>query len=162
MRRLCTIIVFAALSLSLSLSLSWGMATAADGPARATPCPLKGDFKTLPAGIDLESANRLWCWMKHEVDAPLDLPPPPVFVGPLRSDTYSVFMFPTPRAPGNVLSIEISTSMMRYEDPLFVLWALRHELAHALLRSARSGSRGGPSIRPLRRQCSIATRSSVA
>jgi len=41
-------------------------------------------------------------------------------------------MFPTQDAPGDVLSIEIATSVMRYEDPLFVLWALGHELAHAL------------------------------
>jgi len=124
MRRLFTSFLLATLSF---------IATAvADPSERASSCPHEGNFKTLPAGIDLESANRLWCWMKREVNAPLELPPPPVFVGPLRRDKYSVFMFPTQAIPDDVFSIEIATNTMRYEDPLFVLWALGHELAHAL------------------------------
>ena len=86
----------------------------------------------LPAGMDVDSANRVWCWMKHQVHAPLGLPPPPVFVGPLQLNKYSVFMFPTPEAPDDVFSIEIALDTVQYEDPLFVLWALGHELAHGL------------------------------
>lgn len=106
---------------------------AADGVSkRPLPCPAAGDFQQLPAGLDLESANRVWCWMKQEVRAPLDLAPPPVLVGPLPLTKFSVFVFPTPEAPGNEFSIEIATTTMRHEDPLFVLWALAHELAHSL------------------------------
>lgn len=120
------------LTLALLIILAFPASVRADVSERAAPCPAEGDFKTLPVGIDLESANRLWCWMKREVKAPLDLAPPPVFVGPLRPDKYSVFVFPTRYSPDNVLSIELATTMMRYDDSLFVLWALGHELAHAL------------------------------
>lgn len=119
-------------TLALLAALTFPSTVTADVSMRAPACPLEGNFKVLPSGIDRESADRLWCWMKHEVRAPLDLSPPPVFVGPLRRDKYSVFIFPTRQAPENMLSIEIAASLMRYEDPLFVLWALGHELTHAL------------------------------
>lgn len=95
-------------------------------------CPVNGDFESLPAGIDLYSANRVWCWLKQQVNAPMGLPPPPVLVGPLRSDRYSAFIFPTPATPNDVFSIEIASHTVQYEDPLFVVWALAHELAHSL------------------------------
>jgi hypothetical protein len=104
----------------------------AESSRRASPCPTAGDFATLPAGIDLYTANRVWCWMKQQVDAPLALPPPPVFVGALPSNKYSVFVFPTREAPDAAFSIEISLDTVQYEDPLFVVWALGHELAHSL------------------------------
>ncbi|MFN2164112.1 MAG: hypothetical protein ACK2UN_18740 [Candidatus Promineifilaceae bacterium] len=124
MKRFTEILLAAALSLST--------AAEADSARRSSPCPDEGAFTTLPAGIDRDSANRIWCWMKQEVNAPLDLAPPPVFVGPLPRNRYSVFVFPTPSAPNDVFSIEIGSNTMRYEDPLFVLWALGHELAHAV------------------------------
>lgn len=124
MLRLTEIVLLAALTV-----LATNEAGSAD---RSSPCPDAGNFRTLPAGIDLESANRIWCWMKQEVNAPLDLPPPPVLVGPLPWNKYSVFMFPTQKAPDDVFSIEIGSDTVEYEDPLFVLWALGHELAHAL------------------------------
>ena len=70
--------------------------------------------------------------MKQQVNAPLGLPPPPVFVGALRSNKYSVFVFPTSEAPDDLFSIEIAWETVQYEDPLFVVWALGHELAHSL------------------------------
>lgn len=70
--------------------------------------------------------------MKQQVDAPLGLPPPPVFVGALPWNKYSVFMFPTSEAPDDLFSIEIAWETVQYEDPLFVVWALGHELAHSL------------------------------
>lgn len=124
MHRLTKIFVFVSLTLLTT--------AAAEGATRSSPCPHEGNFKTLPAGIDVESANRIWCWMKREVNAPLDLSPPPVFVGPLPWNKYSVFVFPTSRAPYAALSIEIGSDTVQHEDPLFVLWALGHELAHAL------------------------------
>ena len=105
---------------------------AAQPSGRVSPCPAEGDFQTLPAGIDVDSANRVWCWMKQQVHAPLALPPPPVFVGALRSNKYSVFVFPTLAAPDDPFSVEIASDTVQYEDPLFVLWALGHELAHGL------------------------------
>lgn len=107
-------------------------ATAGDSSRRVSPCPVEGDFQALPSGIDLDSANRVWCWMKQQVHAPLGLALPPVFVGALPSTKYSVFVFPTPEIPDDLLSIEIASTTMRYEDPLFVLWALGHKLAHSL------------------------------
>jgi len=107
-------------------------ATAVDSSRRVSPCPVDGDFQALPSGIDVDSANRLWCRMKQQVHAPLGLAPPPVFVGALPSNKYSAFVFPTPEAPDDLLSIEIASTTMQYEDSLFVLWALGHELAHSL------------------------------
>lgn len=125
MQRLAEIFLLVALSLLTTTA----EAASADRPSS---CPSEGDFTTLPAGIDLESANRIWCWMKQEVGAPLDLSPPPVLVGPLPWNKYSVFVFPTQKAPDDVFSIEIGSDTVEYEDPLFVLWALGHELAHVL------------------------------
>lgn len=107
-------------------------AHAEDVSKRALPCPLAGDFPALPSGLDIESANRVWCWMKKQVGAPLDLAPPPVLVGPLPLTKFSVFVFPTEAAPDEPFAIEIAANTMRYEDSLFVLWALAHELAHSL------------------------------
>jgi hypothetical protein len=123
MRFLLTAVLLAAASFLIAASKP---------PDRLSHCPPEGDFKSLPAGIDLYSANRVWCWMKQQVNAPLGLPPPPVLVGPLRSDRYSAFIFPTPGAPDDQFSIEIASDTVQYEDPLFVVWALAHELAHSL------------------------------
>lgn len=97
-----------------------------------TPCPAEGSFTTLPTGIDLDGANRVWCWLKQQVGAPLELPPPRVFVGNLPSNKYSVFVFPTVEAPDSPFSIEIAWNTLKYDDHIFVLWALGHELAHSL------------------------------
>ena len=107
-------------------------AVAAAPSAHMSPCPPEGDFQMLPAGMDVDSANRVWCWMKHQVHAPQGLPPPPVLVGPLQLNKYSVFMFPTPEAPGNVFSIEIALDTVQYEDPssYFGPWVMNW--AHAL------------------------------
>jgi len=70
--------------------------------------------------------------MKQQVDAPLDLPPPPALVGPLRSNKYSAFVFPTPETADDPFSIEISSDTVQYENSLFVVWALAHEVAHSL------------------------------
>ncbi len=112
---------------------------AAEPSRRVSFCPAEGDFKTLPAGIDVDVANRLWCWMKQQVGAPVALPPPPVFVGALGSNKYSVFVFPTPEAPDVPVSIEIASDTVQYEDPIFVLWALGHELAHGLFTLRKFG-----------------------
>lgn len=121
--------------LATTMLLAFALGTPAlaeDSPKRASPCPLEGDFQTLPSGLDVDSANRVWCWMKQQVHAPLDLAPPPVLVGALPLTKFSVFVFPTPKTPDAPFSIEIAANTVRYEDPLFVLWALAHELAHSL------------------------------
>jgi hypothetical protein len=94
----------------VSALVFFGTAVAAAPSAHISPCLPEGDFQMLPAGMDVDSANRVLCWMKHQVHAPLGLPPPPVFVGPLQLNKYSVFMFPTPEAPDDVFSIEIAPS----------------------------------------------------
>ena len=125
------------------LAVAFFATTAAAEPSgRVSPCPTEGDFQTLPAGIDVDSANRVWCWMKQQVHAPLGLPPPPVFVGALPSNKYSVFVFPTPEAPDDPFSVEIASDTVQYEDPLFVLWALGHELAHGLFTLRSFGFKG--------------------
>jgi len=140
----------------LALALSVSAAAEANAAGWPSPCPYEGDFRTLPAGIDKDSANRIWCWMKQEVNAPLDLPPPPVLVGPLPWNKYSVFVFPTPNAPDDVFSIEIGSDTLQYEDPLFVLWALGHELAHALFTLRPFGFKkqaSYPSALPFTQHC---------
>jgi len=118
--------------LLLAITLPFLAVPTAKSTERALPCSHEGRFHQLPEGLDVDSANRIWCWMKRELGAPLALSPPPVFVGPLGSNNYSVFVFPTAQTPDNAFSIEIGSNTMRYEDPLFVLWALGHELAHVL------------------------------
>jgi hypothetical protein len=70
--------------------------------------------------------------MKQQLKAPLELSPPPVLVGSLRSNRYSAFVFPMPEAPDDLFSIEIASDTVQYDNPLFVVWALAHELAHSL------------------------------
>lgn len=118
---------------TLLVAAAFSATTALSEPSRhMSRCPVDGDFESLPAGIDSYSANRVWCWMKQQVNAPLELPPPPVVVGPLRSNKYSAFVFPTLEAPDDPFSIEIASDVVQYEHPLFVVWALAHELAHSL------------------------------
>ena len=140
----------------LVLALSVSPPAEADVAGWPSACPYEGDFRTLPAGIDEDSANRIWCWMKQEVHAPLDLPPPPVLVGPLPWNKYSVFVFPTSNAPDDVFSIEIGSDTLEYEDPLFVLWALGHELAHVLFTLRPFGFKkqaSYPSALPFTQHC---------
>lgn len=94
-----------------------------------------------PLSQDAELVDRYWQWLKTDLQAPLDLPPPHIDVEPLPTNAEMALYFPSAEEPQRELRIVISPRMIQMAqagERLEVLRALAHEIVHYVMLMAEN------------------------
>jgi hypothetical protein len=84
-----------------------------------------------PPPIDLEVVNRLWHYIKKAINAPADLPPPPIVMDwkvPIMARMGT--QYPDENEPNLRFQISIAPRTVDMWEPEMVLYGIGHELVH--------------------------------
>jgi len=92
------------------------------------------EIELTPPPINFDDINRIWTWLKKEVGAPEDLPPPLLVLDwevPIRAKMG--FQYPTKEYPENRLQISVAPRTIDMLSWYMVLFGIGHELTHYII-----------------------------